>query len=432
MELITQGNPVRITIHLDAVDRDGASTPLAIQHASVTLVSRWRRIPVDASVQADTPAGRCTLVAVTPADLAPGTYAVEVAGSTPSGTPLRVVRPRQFAIVAGTAHPTVPPADPEADITIDMQASVTIFGQQGPQGPQGPAGPAGPAGAAGPAGPADWNAIENLPPNVRIHQCGDIAPLMELYDMESFQMIEEPTTQMVADILHAGPGYNITFEQLCRMCADQTRLSFPFEGGKIYSQSMISFVDYDGSANLSFSFYQPMNTMEFVFTFQNEELTYAYVYIDYNYGLLMTSANIFADDRMAGRRNEQYGEVFGTYESAYWQPIDIHYRYANEATAESASAFGNGTRATNNNEMAVGRLNVSTTSTVDSERTLWSAGNGTSETKRSNAAELKMNGDFYVGNRIIAYFGKSNQIDLTSYVRSLAARITTLENKLNS
>ena len=423
MELITQGNPVRITIHLDAVDRDGASTPLAIQHPAVTLVSRWRRIPVDASVQADTPAGRCTLVAVTPADLAPGTYAVEVAGSTPSGTPLRVVRPRQFAIVAGTAHPTVPPADPEADITVAMQASVTIFGQQGPQGPAGP---------AGAAGPADWNAIENLPPNVRIHQCGDITPLMELYDMESFQMIEQPTTQMVADILHAGPGYDITFEQLCRMCADQARLSFAVEGQKMYSQSMMSNVYDDGSYDLSFSLYQPTMMTDFNFYFQNEELADTYVYIDNNYGLMMTSASIFADDRMAGRRNEQYGEVFGTYESIYMPGIDVNYRYANEATAESASAFGNGTRATNNNEMAVGRLNVSTTSTVDSERTLWSAGNGTSDTKRSNAAELKLNGDFYVGNRIIAYFGKSNQIDLTSYVRSLAARITALENKLNS
>lgn len=91
--------------------------------------------------------------------------------------------------------------------------------------------------------------------------------------------------------------------------------------------------------------------------------------------------------------------------------------YGTTASGGYSHAEGYVTTATNSAEHACGMFNVSTKSNDDAEATLWSVGNGTSGMDRRNAAELKRNGDFYVGG------------DFYSGGKNLSASVATLEGK---
>lgn len=71
--------------------------------------------------------------------------------------------------------------------------------------------------------------------------------------------------------------------------------------------------------------------------------------------------------------------------------------YHTESSGESAVTLGVHTKATNKGEVAMGEYNHSCTSNDPALQTLFSFGNGTSDTKRSNAFEIKKNGDVYFG-----------------------------------
>ena len=75
--------------------------------------------------------------------------------------------------------------------------------------------------------------------------------------------------------------------------------------------------------------------------------------------------------------------------------------YKTKATGAYTSTFGENTQATNQGEVAMGLYNKSTTSTDTSEQTAFSFGIGTSDTNRSNAFEIKKNGDVYIGDKML-------------------------------
>ena len=69
------------------------------------------------------------------------------------------------------------------------------------------------------------------------------------------------------------------------------------------------------------------------------------------------------------------------------------------AMTESSHAEGVNTKATNKSEHASGRYNISVSASTtfgDSGNTLFSVGNGTSESARHNAFEIRQNGDIYI------------------------------------
>ena len=72
--------------------------------------------------------------------------------------------------------------------------------------------------------------------------------------------------------------------------------------------------------------------------------------------------------------------------------------YYTSALTEASHAEGQYTKSTNNYEHASGRYNLSTSATTtfgDSGNTLFSVGNGTSNSARHNAFEIRQNGDIY-------------------------------------
>lgn len=88
-------------------------------------------------------------------------------------------------------------------------------------------------------------------------------------------------------------------------------------------------------------------------------------------------------------KEEDYG-AFG--------PISHTEGYATKTYPEANSAHAEGrfTEARNLGEHASGVYNKSTASSDNAKATLFSIGNGTSETSRSNAVEVKKNGDIYI------------------------------------
>ena len=76
--------------------------------------------------------------------------------------------------------------------------------------------------------------------------------------------------------------------------------------------------------------------------------------------------------------------------------------YKTKATGAYSATFGENTQATNNGEVAMGSYNKSTTSTDASEQTAFSFGIGTSDTDRTNALEIKKNGDVYIGDKSLS------------------------------
>lgn len=101
---------------------------------------------------------------------------------------------------------------------------------------------------------------------------------------------------------------------------------------------------------------------------------------------------------------------------------------ASQSHAEGESCIANGQRShaegfntkTNNQaEHACGKYNKSTQSTDTAQATAWSIGGGTSSV-RSNLAEIKQNGDFFI---------KGIATSLQDYISSLETRIKTLEGK---
>lgn len=119
---------------------------------------------------------------------------------------------------------------------------------------------------------------------------------------------------------------------------------------------------------------------------------------------------------------EGYGtKAYGEYSHAEGQNTN--------ALGYASHAEGYHTTTTNRAEHACGLYNRSMGSTSDADATLWSVGNGTGDSDRKNAAELKRNGDFFVANRLIAYAGKEGQTDVVSYIKNLASRVSALETE---
>lgn len=67
--------------------------------------------------------------------------------------------------------------------------------------------------------------------------------------------------------------------------------------------------------------------------------------------------------------------------------------YNNEASGQYSQAFGFGTKTLNENEVSFGRFNNTT------EDTIFSVGNGESDSSRSNIFEITKNGDIYISGR---------------------------------
>ena len=68
-----------------------------------------------------------------------------------------------------------------------------------------------------------------------------------------------------------------------------------------------------------------------------------------------------------------------------------------KASGNVSATFGQYTQTTDDGELAAGTYNKSTKSDDPSIQTAFSFGNGTSDTNRSNAFEIKKNGDIYIG-----------------------------------
>ena len=68
-----------------------------------------------------------------------------------------------------------------------------------------------------------------------------------------------------------------------------------------------------------------------------------------------------------------------------------------KASGNVSATFGQYTQTTNDGELAAGIYNKSTKSDDASIQTAFSFGNGTSDINRSNAFEIKKNGDVYIG-----------------------------------
>ena len=73
--------------------------------------------------------------------------------------------------------------------------------------------------------------------------------------------------------------------------------------------------------------------------------------------------------------------------------------YHTKADGNAAVTFGRFTKTTGAGEVAMGEYNLSTKSSDPAQQTLFSFGDGTSDTARSNAFEIKKNGDIYIGGK---------------------------------
>ena len=76
--------------------------------------------------------------------------------------------------------------------------------------------------------------------------------------------------------------------------------------------------------------------------------------------------------------------------------INSDIRFEKGTGTNSAVLKDNGNSAVNEGEVAVGKNNVSSTGTEASNKTIFSVGNGTSSTDKSNAMEVRENGDIWI------------------------------------
>lgn len=102
--------------------------------------------------------------------------------------------------------------------------------------------------------------------------------------------------------------------------------------------------------------------------------------------------------------------------------------YMTKATGAYSSTFGQNTQATNNGEVAMGLYNKSTTSTEASEQTLFSFGIGTSDTNRTNAFEIKKNGDVYVADKLLSAVATSGSYNDLSNKPTIPTALSQLNN----
>lgn len=115
--------------------------------------------------------------------------------------------------------------------------------------------------------------------------------------------------------------------------------------------------------------------------------------------------------------NAAHAEGLGTNAEGGASHAEGNYTIAN---GHSSHAEGLYTITNNKGEHACGRYNKSTASTTDKAKaTLFSVGNGTDETNRKNAFEIKVNGDIYIVGLAEA---------LQTYLNALETRIVELEN----
>ena len=98
--------------------------------------------------------------------------------------------------------------------------------------------------------------------------------------------------------------------------------------------------------------------------------------------------------------------------------------YNTKATGAYSATFGENTQATNRGEVAMGSYNKSTTSTDASEQTAFSFGIGTSDTDRTNALEIKKNGDVYIGDKSLATVATSGSYNDLSNKPTIPSAVT--------
>lgn len=100
-----------------------------------------------------------------------------------------------------------------------------------------------------------------------------------------------------------------------------------------------------------------------------------------------------------------------------------------EGTTTQANGYGshtegNGTRTSNSSEHASGQYNISSSASTtfgDSGNTLFSVGNGTSNSARHNAFEIRQNGDIYIQSG-------NTDIKLQDALNDIISRLEALEN----
>lgn len=102
--------------------------------------------------------------------------------------------------------------------------------------------------------------------------------------------------------------------------------------------------------------------------------------------------------------------------------------YKTKATGAYSSTFGENTQATNEGEVAMGVYNKSTTSTDTSEQTAFSFGIGTSDTNRTNAFEIKKNGDVYIADKLLSAVATSGSYNDLSNKPTIPTAVSQLDN----
>ena len=90
------------------------------------------------------------------------------------------------------------------------------------------------------------------------------------------------------------------------------------------------------------------------------------------------------------------GEVDTVPGIATVENVDAYTRFEKGAGNNSAVLKGTGTTANNENEVAIGHNNISSTGETADTKTLFSVGNGSSSTSLANAFEVRENGDIYI------------------------------------
>lgn len=117
---------------------------------------------------------------------------------------------------------------------------------------------------------------------------------------------------------------------------------------------------------------------------------------------LPISAGTGADSIIGGRTNTvapvasfAFGEnnlIY--YDSAYSSILGYNNKIYNGSSA--AHIVGSNNEVRNSSECAVGKYNTSSTGSTDSDKSLFSVGNGTADNARHNAFEIRRNGDIYL------------------------------------
>ena len=102
--------------------------------------------------------------------------------------------------------------------------------------------------------------------------------------------------------------------------------------------------------------------------------------------------------------------------------LDLTYGSGNDAQGSRAITLGAYTKTTNNGELAIGRYNVSNTTSAspvynNPNKTVFSVGNGTSNDARHNAFEIRQNGDVYLNDG-------TNDVKLQDYLQIKVVKLT--------